>query len=197
MLKVYAGSATGFHEYAECGFFKCLGGTESNLVLFPFLSVYRKSLLAYKMVLTHRGGVDQFNSQYDRALRPGPYREVVLFTSYNTNTKETFIIKTGMLVSMTGICEAYIMRVALKRSVIQNLYVSECLPSLECVGEFKRAVLYQLCVKAAVGSIVYILKEDAVHCALDGSTSLLEIYIKGVALCTQRHCRNKGNGCRN
>ena len=138
------------------------------------------------MVLTHRGGVDQFNSQYDRALRPGPYREVVLFTSYNTNTKETFIIKTGMLVGMTGICETYIVGVALKRSVIQNLYVSECLPSLECVGEFKRAVLYQLCIKSAVGSIVYVLKEDTVHGTLDGSTGFLKVYVKCVVGSTSR-----------
>ena len=70
------------------------------------------------------------------------------------------------------------MRATLKRTVITNLHIAESSPTHKRVVKLKRAVLYKLRIESAVGSVVYILKEQAVHGLLHRNAGVLRLYLK-------------------
>ena len=72
------------------------------------------------------------------------------------------------------------MRTALEGAVVLYFEGAESLPTHEVVGELEGAVLHQLTVEAAIGSIVDVFKEQSVHCGLYGSSQLCGLHIHDV-----------------
>ena len=75
------------------------------------------------------------------------------------------------------------MGIALEGTVVFHLEVSEGAPTHQVLGKLKRAVLHHLCIEATIGSVVDILKEDAVHRRLYGSPEFLGVNVEDVRLC--------------
>ena len=94
---------------------------------------------------------------------------------------------------MAGIDEADIMRAALEGTVIPDFHRAEGFPALErVVRELEGTVFHELGVQAAVGRVVDILEEDAVHRGLDGRSDLLEVDVHAVDLGGNGEAHQKG-----
>ena len=87
---------------------------------------------------------------------------------------------------MARVGEAYVVGTALEGSVVANLELTEGAPAHEALGELERAVLHHLGIESAVGSIVDILEEDAVHRRLYGSPKFTGVHVEDVSLCRSR-----------
>ena len=84
---------------------------------------------------------------------------------------------------MAGVLQAYVVGIALEGAVFPHFHLAEGFPALEGIaGELEGAVFHQLCVQAAVGRVIDVFEEDAVHCVLDGRTGLFEVDVQGVCL---------------
>jgi len=81
---------------------------------------------------------------------------------------------------VAGGAEQYIPRVALKGAVVLQFKASESLPAHEVLGKLERAVLHQLAIEAAVGGVVDVLEEDAIHGRLYGGTRPAGVDVKHI-----------------
>ena len=161
----------------------------------PLLAGNLQGLLADELVLAHRGGVHQFDPQFrGAAVRDaGPDSETVGVPAFHADAKESFVVQAGPLVGMAGIDEADIMRAALEGTVIPDFHRAEGFPALErVVRELEGTVFHELGVQAAVGRVVDILEEDAVHRGLDGRSDLLEVDVHAVDLGGNGEAHQKG-----
>ena len=86
---------------------------------------------------------------------------------------------------MTGVGKAYVVGIALERSVVANLKLTVGAPAHQVLGELKRAVLHHFGIQTAVGSVVDVLEEDAIHRRLNGGTELFGVHFHHV--CLSRH----------
>ena len=100
---------------------------------------------------------------------------------------------------MAGVHEADVMRAALERTVVTHFHPAEGLPALQRIlRKLEGAVLDELGVEAAVGRVVDVLEEDAVHGRLDGRSDLLEVDVHPMRLGECGHSDQKGrNGEKN
>ena len=94
-----------------------------------------------------------------------------------------------MLVGMTRGAQSGVMGIAIEggRSSIDG-HVAKGLPAHQALGELKRTVLYHLRIKAAIGSEVDVLKENAIHGGLYLGAHLVGLDVKLVLrLRAKRH----------
>ena len=92
---------------------------------------------------------------------------------------------------MARVGETYVVGIALEGAVIAYLELTEGAPAHEALGEFERAVLHHLGIEAAIGSVVDILEEDAVHRRLYGSPKFLGVHVEDVGLSRCREADGK------
>ena len=87
------------------------------------------------LALSHIGPVHKFYAYCGVSSigNPGPYAEAVLGAFFEANPKEAVVLKSGMLVGVSGIAQTYVMRVLVKRTVFTHFYVSKCGPTLQGV----------------------------------------------------------------
>lgn len=131
----------------------------------PFVALYLDLLACYGLSLTHAFGRHKLNPYLGRSLSDisCPHREAILLAFFYADTEEAFVLDAGVLVAVAGCSKAYIMRIALKRTVIFQFHSAKCGPAHEILRKVKRAVLYQFGIKAAVSRIIYVFKEKPVH----------------------------------
>ena len=72
------------------------------------------------------------------------------------------------------------MGIAFEGTVVLQRYLARDVPTGKGVGELKRAVHNQFGIETAVGSIVDVFKEDAVHGRLYGCPQLRGFHVKDV-----------------
>ena len=184
MLEVH-GLAVAHEEDAEDRPLQRRIGLQDHLILLPVLAGDLQGFLADELVLAHGRGVHQLDAELGGAAvrDAGPDREAVGFPAFHADAEEAFIVQAGPLVRMTGIDEAHIVRAALERAVVPDFHLTEGFPALErVVRELEGTVLHELGVQAAVGRVVDVLEEDAVHRGLDGRADLLEVDVHAVDL---------------
>ena len=147
-------------------------GGKHHLIPLPLLALHLYYLIKEHLVLTHGVVIAQMES--DKLLggrlaflsergRTCPYAEPVLLALLYAHSEKTFVLYAAEHDRMAGITYAHIVRAALKRAVITHLHIPECGPPHKRVVKLKGTVLDKLGIQSAVGSIVYILKEQAVH----------------------------------
>ena len=69
---------------------------------------------------------------------------------------------------MSRPCQLNVVRAAFKGAVVFHVDVAKGCPSCQALFELERAVYQHFAVKAAVGTIIDVLKENAIHCLLYG-----------------------------
>ena len=74
----------------------------------------------------------------------------------------------------------HIVRTTLKGTVTHHIDTSEGLPAHQVLGKFKRAVLNEFAIESAVGSVVDVFKEDAIHRRLNGCSQFLGVDVHDV-----------------
>ena len=93
---------------------------------------------------------------------------------------------------MTWIRKAYVMGIAVERTVRQDSHFTEGLPSLQgIIRVFEGPVLDQLCIEAAVSCEIDVFEEDSILGILDRNSRLSEVHIQPERL---GKCGNNGEG---
>ena len=162
-------------------------GGKHHLIPLPLLALHLYYLIKEHLVLTHGVVIAQMES--DKLLggrlaflsergRTCPYAEPVLLALLYAHSEKAFVLYAAEHDRMAGITYAHIVRATLKRAVIANLHITERGPAHKRVVKLKRTVLYKLRIESAVSSVVYILKEQAVHGLLHRNAGILRLYLK-------------------
>ena len=134
------GSLLALEEDPEGCLGVCNRGGEHNFIFLPLGRTDVHSLLYICLALAHICPVDEFNAdcRVSSVRNPGPYAEAVLGAFFKSYPKEAVVLKSGVLVRVPGVAQAYVMRVLVKRAVLTDLYVSKGSPTLQGVyREFK------------------------------------------------------------
>ena len=179
---------------AQMSFGKRAAGLEDGGVFFPFLATDLHTAIAQFLVVAHGGVIDKVNPKFgSAAIRyTCPHGEAVFLATFYTHAKETVVLNHGMLVAVSRGCQAYIMRVFVEWTIILQGHLAGDVPTGIVVGELERAVLHQLAIQTAIGSIVDVLEKDAVHGGGDRTSHLGGVHVKRGCLCCQacsrHHC---------
>ena len=175
---------SGIKEDAQGCLRICYRRSENHLILLPLSGIYRDSGRCIYLGLSHRGLVYQFHSQACISFRDtGPHTETVLSVFLQTDSEESVIHHSGMLMRMTRIHQPDIVGITIKRSVIHHLQTSSDAPALKpVVRKLERPVLDEFGIQASISGKIYILDEDAVHSRLDPGHSPAEIHLHFVHL---------------
>ena len=188
MLQVHC--SFGSKENTKCRF--RLGHTrlQDQLVLLPFFRIDCQVSGGKRLMFAHRLGIHQFNPQcfFSVPLRQTcPNRETILLPFSDTDTKEAFVIQSGMFMGMSRIGKTHIMRIPFKRTVVHQSYFTVSFPSHQVLRKLKRTVLHQFGVQATVGRIVDVLKKESVHGRLDFRSQFLCLYHHFIGLRMKCH----------
>ena len=143
-------------------------------VLLPFFSLYVNATGCRFLGLTHRVVIGEPEEQGALAAiwATSPKAYTIDFIGLGGDTEEALVLNTGALVYVTRIGKTYIMRITLEWTIVTNFNLAEGLPAHQGLGKFERTVLDHFGIEAAVGSIVDVFEEDAVHGVLDFGTRL-------------------------
>ena len=74
------------------------------------------------------------------------------------------------------------MRIVLERTVGLQFEVAIGAPAHQRLVELERTVLDHFSIETAVGSVVDVFEEDAVHCRLYRSSEFLSVHVEDVVL---------------
>ena len=165
-------------EYSQSSFVESTSRLEDDFILFPGITGDCQFLLAQSLGLSHRSCVYQFSAEFRRSAsgHPGPDAETVLLPFTDTYSEIALILEARPLVGVARIGDADVMGIPFKGAVVLYRHLSESLPSLKMVvWIFKRTVLDQLRIEAAIGREVDVLEEYAVLGRLDGRSLLLKV----------------------
>ena len=162
----------------------CTGRGDLCGVLLPFLATDGDIGLNEALILAHRVIIDEAHLENRRpALWAAcPDREAVGCSLLDGNAEETFILKTCILVAVTGIAEADVVGVLVKGTIVAQLKVAIGSPAHQVLRKLERTVFHHLGIETAVGSVVDVFKEDAVHRRLYGSPQFLGVHVENVSL---------------
>ena len=171
--------------HAEVSLGKGLFGLDDGCVLLPLLAADVQPHIAQLLVLVHRGVIDEVNPKLGTAAvgHTRPDGEAVLLAALHADAEEAVILNHGVLVAMPRGRQAHIVGVAVEGAVVPERHLAGDVPSGKVVGKLETAVLHQLGIQAAVGSIVDVLEEDAVHGGLDVGTGFLGVDGDDIFLC--------------
>ena len=172
-------------EYAEMSVVHSLARLDGDGVFLPFLAFHIDVVRGKLLMFTHCIIIHELHLKHGfTAFRTASIeREAVSSVLLDSHSEESFVLYTSALMRMTRVRETHIVRVTVKRTtLIQHLEFSERNPSHKRIRKLKGAILYHLGIETAVGSVIYVFKEDAVHSALDRSTYLLGLYDHLIAL---------------
>ena len=179
--------APGLKINPECSIGYGLGGSKHHLIFLPLRARDLNHLIVEHLVLILGIIIAQVESDKLFLGRFGflaerrctcPHCESVLFTLLNAHAEVALVLQAAEHHGVSGVTKTNIVRTALKRTVITNLHIAESSPTHKRVVKLKRAVLYKLRIESAVGSIVYILKEQTVHGLLHRNAGVLSLYLK-------------------
>ena len=150
-----------------------------------------------ELLFAHRGGIDKLDAErrLPACRNAGPHAEAVGVAFLEADAEESFVVKSGPFMGMSGIDEAHVVRIAVEGAVVPDLDPSESLPTLQGIlGELEGAVLDEFGIQAAVGSEIDVLKEDAVHGRLDRGSRFGQVDVDGAGgnPGRQGHCHAKG-----
>ena len=176
-------------EDTQVGFGDGTVGFHDHRVFFPFFRVDDQVLADKLLCVIHRVLVDELDHQRHRlAVRHAcPYGKTVFGIFLQADAEETFVLYARPHVAMSGTSQTHVMRVLVEGAVILQRDVAEHFPTHVMVGsKFKRTVLDEFGIQAAVGSEVDVFKEHAVHRGLYFSPDFLGLYGHGVVLCVNR-----------
>ena len=162
MFQAYGVAAV--EEYAQLCLVVGLVGLQPDFIFLPFGRFHVESDRSEILVFAHRGRVDKLYGDAAGA----------------------FVDEAGAAFHMLRVGEHHIMGAALERSVGFQFDIAECLPSHETLGKFKRAVLDQFSIQSAVGGIVDIFEEQAVHGVLYRGSGFLRVYVHHVCVLGKR-----------
>ena len=172
-------------EDAKDGFIKSAVRRKGEGVFLPFIAGNREFLLAEEMVFSHGSGVHQFYPKlgFSAVRHTGPYGETIGFPFLDAYAEKALIVQAGPFVRVAGVLQANVVGVSFEGTIGLYFHFAEGFPALEGIaGELEGAVFHQLCVQAAIGRVIDVFEEDAVHGALDGRTGLFEADVQGVCL---------------
>lgn len=109
-----------------------------------------------------------------------PGGEVVGHALTETHTEEAVVLQTRGLLTMAGAGEDGIVRVAREGGLsVGDGNVAERRPAHQRLWELEGTVCDEVGVEAAVGAVVDVLEENAVHRRLDGGTGLRRVQREG------------------
>ena len=104
-----------------------------------------------------------------------PHREAVRLAALERHAEETAVLYACAHVALAAERKTDIMRAAAERTVVSHLHAADAVPAHQRVGELERAVLHQFGVQTAVGSVVDVFEEHAIHGRGDFSPFLLGV----------------------
>ena len=125
-----------------------------------------------------------------------PNRETISLVLDEPNAEVALILKSGGAFLMSGITKEHVVWATLERPIVLYCYISERLPTHEFLRKLERAVLHQLAIQAAIGSIVDVFKKKAVHRWLHLGTHFFGIDVERVGLCQQANHWQGGHDAR-
>lgn len=185
MFQAYGVAAV--EEYAQLCLVVGLVGLQPDFIFLPFGRFHVESDRSEILVFAHRGRVDKLYGDAAGAFgRLCPYGETIFFAFLHSYAEVSFVDEAGAAFHMLRVGEHHIMGAALERSVGFQFDIAECLPSHETLGKFKRAVLDQFSIQSAVGGIVDIFEEQAVHGVLYRGSGFLRVYVHHVCVLGKR-----------
>ena len=115
----------------------------------------------------------------------GPKREAVGSVLLHGDAKESFVLQTCELVAMARVGEAYVVGVTVEGTVVTHLKLAIGAPTHQMLGELKRTVLHHFSIQTAIGGVVDVFKEDAIHRRLDRCTDLFGVHFHHMGLSRQ------------
>ena len=163
-------------EDAQLGMLQRQGRRQRQRILFPVCRGDIQRLFGKLLTLVHRVLVNQLHA--DGAIALGslcPDRKTVLLAFLHTNAEVALVGQTRATVLVVGDAQLHIMRTACKGTVVLHVDTSEGLPAHQVLRKFERTVLDELAIESAVGSVVDVFKEDAVHGRLNGCSQFLGV----------------------
>ena len=129
-------SLPALQEDAEGGLGIRDGGGEDNLILLPLCGTDVHPLLDISLPFAHIFPVDEFhaNRGVSSVRNPGPDAEAVLGPFFKSYSKEAVVLQPRMLVGVSGIRQAHIVGIPVKRSVFPYFHIAEGGPPLEGIN---------------------------------------------------------------
>ena len=160
-------------EDAQLGMFQRSRRRQLQRVLLPVGRRDVKHFLHQFLTLIHRLFVDELYTDGTIALQSlGPNRETIRLPLLDANAEIALVDQSRATVLMTWGGENNIVGTTLEGAVVTDVDTAKGLPAHQMLGKLERAVLDQLAIESTVGSIVDVLKEDAIHRRLYGCTKL-------------------------
>ena len=136
------------------------------------------------LTLAHRVVVHQAHVERGLAALGAtrPHGEAVGLALAHGDAEEALVLEAGELVAVARIAQAHVVRIAVEGAVVPHLEVAVGTPAHQPLRELERTVLHHLGVEAAVGGIVDVLEEDAVHGGLHGCAQPRGVHVEGAPL---------------
>ena len=170
-------------QESEIGFLHGLGRLKYEFILLPFVAADLQFGSGKFLVLLHCALVHERHLHVGVAAHSlSPDCEAIFLVLIDADAEVAFVLQTGSRIVMAGIVEHHVMRTTLEGSVVLHFKLAESLPAHKSIRKFERAVLHQLAVQSAVGSIIDIFEEDAVHGRLHRRPHLLGVHVESVGL---------------
>ena len=138
--------------------------------------------LFYKLLmLVHRTLVNQLHAEGTIALGSlRPNGKAILLALLYADAKVALVGQSRATVVVVRGTQHHIVRTTLKGTVTHHIDTSEGLPAHQVLGKFKRAVLNEFAIESAVGSVVDVFKENAIHRRLNGCSQFLGVDVHDV-----------------
>ena len=170
--------------YAQVGSLYGLAGLQHEGVFFPLLARYLNAAVAQFLVLSHGGIIYQVNPYLGVAAfgTACPNCESVCRPLLQSHAEESVVLNHGVLVVVSRGSQTYIMGILVEGAIVLQGDFAGDVPSGKGVGKLERSVYYQFGIQTAIGSVVDVLKEDAVHGRLHGGSQFGCFHRDGVVL---------------
>ena len=176
-------AACAAEQHAQTALLCGLAGREHSFVLLPLAAAHLYLRLGALLRFVLRALVGKRDVDCSVAVqRSCPYREAVRLVFDESDAEVALVLQTRSALLMPREAEHYVVGAALEGSVRLHLHVAERLPSEQRLRKLERTVLYKLAVQSAVGSIVDVLEEDAVHGGAYRCASLTGVDVERVRL---------------